>query len=88
LIWIKNRPEWMTHPAGMSPARPKIDTCPICGVAIEGSKSHVQAADFDFFECLTCHRASSSVPPRLSGAATMGNDTPPRKAARERVKRV
>jgi hypothetical protein len=48
LIWIKNRPEWMTHPAGMSPARPKIDTRPICGVAIEGSKSHVQGGRLRF----------------------------------------
>ncbi len=45
----------MTHSAGMSLARPRIRNCPVCGVAMQASKSHEHAADFDRFECLTCH---------------------------------
>ena len=47
--------EWMTHSAGMSPARPRIRTCPLCGLAMQASKSHEQAAEFDRFDCLACH---------------------------------
>jgi transposase-like protein len=59
----------MTHPAGMSPARPQIRNCPICGVTMQGSKSHERAAEFDRFDCLTCHtsiveRSAETEPPR------------------------
>jgi transposase-like protein len=38
---------------------PPIRHCPICGVAMQASKSREEAADFDTFQCLSCHTTIS-----------------------------
>jgi hypothetical protein len=35
--------------------RPRIRHCPICGIAMQASKSQENLAHFDTFECLSCH---------------------------------
>jgi len=35
--------------------RPPIRHCPICGIAMQASKSQEHLAHFDKFECLSCH---------------------------------
>jgi C4-type Zn-finger protein len=35
--------------------RPPIRHCPICGIAMQASKSQENLAYFDKFECLSCH---------------------------------
>jgi len=35
--------------------RPKIRHCPVCGIAMQASKSQENLAYFDKFECLSCH---------------------------------
>ena len=35
--------------------RPPIRHCPICGIAMQASKSQENLANFDKFECLSCH---------------------------------
>jgi hypothetical protein len=50
--------------------RAPIRHCPVCGVAMQASKSRDDLTDFDTFECLNCHtviRESKSRPPRSGG---------------------
>ena len=35
--------------------RPPIRHCPVCGIAMQASKSQKDLAYFDTFECLSCH---------------------------------
>ena len=35
--------------------RPPIRHCPVCGIAMQASKSRENLAHFDKFECLSCH---------------------------------
>jgi cytochrome c551/c552 len=47
-----------------------IQHCPVCGVAMLGSKSHQDRADFDQFSCLQCHAVMTlgpSADPRQPG---------------------
>jgi hypothetical protein len=48
--------------------RPKIRHCPVCGIAMQASKTHENAADFDKFDCLTCHTVILESTPRSSGS--------------------
>jgi hypothetical protein len=34
--------------------RPRIRPCPVCGIAMQASKSREELADFDTFQCLIC----------------------------------
>lgn len=34
--------------------RPLIRHCPVCGIAMQASKSGETLAEFDVFECLAC----------------------------------
>jgi C4-type Zn-finger protein len=35
--------------------RPSIRHCPVCGIAMQASKSREDLAHFDVFECQNCH---------------------------------
>lgn len=48
-----------------SQATPPIRHCPICGVAMQGSRTRETAREFDRFDCLTCHTVIE-LPPRPS----------------------
>jgi len=50
--------------------KPPIRHCPLCGVAMQGSRTREDARDFDRFDCQTCHTVIE-LPPRP-------RDTPPR----------
>jgi hypothetical protein len=72
LIFIKTARAWIAHAGWMrrSPP-PRIRNCPICGLAMQASKSEESAAEFDLFECLTCRAtiverpaAAELLPPR------------------------
>jgi hypothetical protein len=57
LIWIKagGRPAFFKF--GMPPRRPTpaaIRHCPLCGVAMQASKSREGLQHFDTFQCQTC----------------------------------
>jgi hypothetical protein len=53
-----------------SRSRPPIRHCPVCGVAMLASKSRDDMANFDRFECLTCHTVvSQAKPPADQGPA-------------------
>jgi len=47
--------------------RPRIRHCPICGIAMQASKSREGLADFDTFECLNCGTAISESKPQPPG---------------------
>lgn len=47
-----------------SRARPALRPCPICRVAMQASKSREDLADFDLFECQTCHTTIRQSAPR------------------------
>ena len=50
------------------PRPPSIRHCPLCGVAMQASKSRENLADFDTFRCLTCQTMISEKPrPQASG---------------------
>jgi hypothetical protein len=84
LIQIKSgmavfRDALRSHPARpdetlpVSP-RPQIRHCPICGIAMQASKSRDDLADFDIFKCLNCGaeiRESRSPPPGAGGSNTL-----------------
>lgn len=54
-----------------SHSRPLIRHCPICGVAMQGSRTREDARNFDRFDCQTCHTVIE-LPPRPP------DETPPR----------
>jgi hypothetical protein len=48
-----------------------VRPCPLCGVAMQASKSREDLADFDTFRCLTCQTTINerrSAPPRENGS--------------------
>jgi hypothetical protein len=50
--------------------RPPIRHCPVCGIAMVASKPLENMANFDRFECLTCHTlVSEGRPPSDDGPA-------------------
>lgn len=53
--------------------RPAIRHCPVCGIAMQASKSRQNLADFDTFQCLTCETTISESDSRPKGA---GKTTP------------
>ena len=44
--------------------RPPIRHCPVCGIAMQASKSQKDLAYFDTFECLSCHTVINQGKPR------------------------
>jgi hypothetical protein len=74
LIWIKRRAAVFGDvvPSGPHPqarkltsrSRPTIRQCPVCGIAMQASKSLENLAEFDTFECLSCHTVIRESKPR------------------------
>jgi hypothetical protein len=55
LIWINYRlPESIDNFLMTARRRLLIRPCPLCGVAMQASKSREDLADVDTFRCLTC----------------------------------
>ena len=46
-----------------SQPRPRIQHCPLCGVAMLGSKSSKDSQQFDTFACLRCETTVTFAPP-------------------------
>jgi len=49
-----------------------VRPCPLCGVAMQASKSREDLADVDTFQCLSCQTVISerrSAPPRENGSS-------------------
>jgi hypothetical protein len=44
--------------------RPPLRHCPVCGVAMQASKSQENLNYFDKFECLSCHTVISESTPK------------------------
>ena len=44
--------------------RPPIRHCPVCGIAMQASKSQENLAHFDKFECLSCRTVIRESKPR------------------------
>jgi hypothetical protein len=47
--------------------RPRIRHCPVCGIAMQASKSREELADFDTFECLSCRTVIRESKPQRPG---------------------
>jgi hypothetical protein len=45
-----------------SQPRPPLRHCPLCGVAMQASKSKNDLQAFDVFQCLTCHTTIREAP--------------------------
>jgi hypothetical protein len=74
LIWIKasGRPAFfklVMPPRRSAPAA--IRHCPLCGVAMQASKSRESLQHFDTFQCLTC---DTTIVETASAAATRSPD--------------
>lgn len=52
--------------------RPLIRHCPLCGIAMQASKSNHQLAHFDTFECQTCKTTIMEQTARPSGEPAPG----------------
>jgi hypothetical protein len=76
LIWINSSAALFAELGGSfllftdrkltSPPRPRIRHCPVCGIAMQASKSREDLAHFDTFQCLSCEtliRESTPRPP-------------------------
>lgn len=57
-------------------AAPAVRHCPLCGIAMQGSKSREELSKFDSFQCLTCHTTI------VEAAPTAGGGEPPRDRSR------
>ncbi len=55
-------------------ARPAIRHCPVCGIAMQASKSREGLANFDTFECLTCQTVIREGKPRPPAGAKRAGD--------------
>jgi hypothetical protein len=55
LIWINRRSAEFADLSPMtSRPRPTIRHCPLCGIAMQASKTRENLTDFDLFRCLSC----------------------------------
>ena len=72
MICIKN-PGVAFGQSGAMPSRQKLKVrpCPLCGIAMQASKSRDELAEFDIFECQTCRTTiSESKPPQPGSPRT------------------
>jgi len=72
LIWINSGVARSLNQLLMTASRPRppaIRHCPLCGVAMQASKSHESLAEFDTFRCQTCQTTIMEKPlsPRNGG---------------------
>jgi len=87
LIWINSgavvfgdpftprpiRPEWKLT----SSPRPRIRPCPVCGIAMQASKSREDLADFDTFQCLSCQTVIRESKPQPAEGGRNARPAPP-----------
>jgi hypothetical protein len=60
LIWINHHaPETIENFSMTARRRLLVRPCPLCGVAMQASKSRDDLADVDTFRCLTCQTTIS-----------------------------
>ena len=45
----------MRMPSRRAAPAPVIRHCPLCGIAMQASRSREDLKNFDTFQCLTCH---------------------------------
>jgi hypothetical protein len=50
------------------PPRSPLRHCPICGIAMQASKTRDDIEHFDCFECLNCHTTIVEAPERRPDA--------------------
>ena len=55
--------EWQLKQSPSPPIRP----CPVCGVAMQASKSRKELADFDTYQCLSCQTVIRELKPQEGG---------------------
>jgi len=48
----------------MTPSRPPIRHCPLCGIAMQAAKSRDELSEPDIFRCLTCETTITEKPRR------------------------
>ena len=67
LIWIKSASAVPTQISRMN-ADPRrlVRHCPVCGIAMQASKSREDLREFDRFECQTCKTTIRCGPQRVS----------------------
>jgi hypothetical protein len=58
LCAMTSRPPVTPSPRPSRTVRP----CPVCGIAMQASKSREDLADFDTFQCLSCHTTIQATP--------------------------
>jgi predicted RNA-binding Zn-ribbon protein involved in translation (DUF1610 family) len=64
LIWIKGKAVPAADSRKMEESqRPPIRPCPLCGIAMQASKSRETEAGYDTFRCLTCGTTIVEQPP-------------------------
>jgi len=74
LIWIKSKAGDVDDQHLMQGGpRPQIRHCPLCGVAMQASKSDDALRHFDTFHCLTCQTTIRVEPPAQSGRASLSD---------------
>jgi rubredoxin len=56
-----------------SQPRPSIRHCPVCGIAMQASKSREDLAHFDTFECLSCRTLIRESKPRPAPGGRPGS---------------
>ena len=54
LTWINRQTAELSDEILMTSHRRAIRPCPLCGIAMQASKSRESAADFDTFRCFSC----------------------------------
>ena len=53
--------------------RSSIRPCPVCGIAMQATKSRENLSDFDTFSCLSCDTTIVESKPQLAGRGTANN---------------
>ena len=53
-----------------TPRRPSLRHCPVCGIAMQATKSRENLSDFDTFNCLSCDTMIVEAKPELGTEGT------------------
>jgi hypothetical protein len=73
LIWINHGAlESVENFSMTARRRPFVRPCPLCGVAMQASKSRDDIVDFDTFQCLRCETTISERKATPSGETGPG----------------
>lgn len=57
---------------GHVPPTPVVRHCPLCGIAMQASKTREDLTHYDTFRCLTCHTTIVEAAPAPSGTGKPG----------------